>query len=959
MTSMKRAVVIITVALGAHVGASAIFAQDRPKKLLTHDVYDSWKRATGEAVSPDGAWILYTLEPQEGDARLVVADARSGRTDTIARGVNGSFTFNSDYAVFTVKALYADVKKGKIAKKKGDDLPKDSLGILALGSSSLAKIPRVKSFKLPERGSGWVAYQREKDLAPGDSVKRQKPRGGGDDADEQSDDAKKERGTTVVVRELSSGKEYQFPFARDFEFTKDGSKLIVTTTGNDSTALPGVFVFSTAAHAIDTIASGKGSFRQPAWDEEGTQAAFVADRDTSKARQRYFSLYLWRAGKDSATLVADTTTPGMYPHWLVSENGRLKFSKDGSRLFVGTAPVPLPDDTTMNDEETAKLDIWSWQDHFIQPQQLKMLDEEKKRSHQAVVHLADRGFVQLGDTSLPAIDIGDEGNAELGLGTSDLSYRRSRSWEGYSRYDLFAVDLRSGARRRLVAGVRGPVHLSPGGRYAVWYDTGKRHWFAVPLAGGKPVNLTANVSVPLYNELNDVPDHAAPHGLLGWIGRDSLFLVYDRYDIWVTDPTGTRPAWCMTRGAGRKGNLRYRYVRLDPEERFITAGSRMLLRTFDDMDKRAGFAATEAGTAATPRLLVLTPHDYGTPQKAKQAGTLIFTRSTFRECPDLYTSSMEFSEPKRLSDANPQQDNYLWGSVELVHWKPPKGKELDGLLYTPEGFDVRKKYPMIVYYYERNSDFLHRYFAPAPSASTVNIPLYVSRGYIVFVPDIRYRVGHPGGSALECIVSGVKALIARGFVDPDRIGLQGQSWGGYQTAFLVTRTHMFRAAMAGAVVSNMTSAYGGIRWGTGFVRMFQYEKSQSRIGRTLWERPDLYIENSPLFRADSIRTPLLLMHNDADGAVPWYQGIEMFNALRRLNRPVWMLTYNGEEHNLVQRKNRKDLSVRMLQFFDHYLMEKPAPRWMTEGLPAIEKGKTLKYELSGSPALPRGNHDAP
>jgi dipeptidyl aminopeptidase/acylaminoacyl peptidase len=296
-----------------------------------------------------------------------------------------------------------------------------------------------------------------------------------------------------------------------------------------------------------------------------------------------------------------------------------------------------------------------------------------------------------------------------------------------------------------------------------------------------------------------------------------------------------------------------------------------------------------------------------------------------------------------MSESNPRQKDYLWGTAELVHWKAGDGKPIDGLLYKPEGFDPAKKYPMIVYYYERNSDLLHRYIAPAPSASTVNISLYVSRGYVLFVPDIRYRVGFPGKSAYDCVITGVNALLAKGFVDKNRMGLQGQSWGGYQTAFLVTRTHMFHAAMAGAAVSNMTSAYGGIRWESGLARMFQYEHEQSRIGATLWQRPDLFIENSPLFRADSVRTPLLLMNNDADGAVPWYQGIEFFNALRRLDRPVWMLVYNGEAHNLVQRKNRKDLSIRMMEFFDHYLMGKPAPPWMNEGLPAIDKGKILKY----------------
>ncbi len=317
----------------------------------------------------------------------------------------------------------------------------------------------------------------------------------------------------------------------------------------------------------------------------------------------------------------------------------------------------------------------------------------------------------------------------------------------------------------------------------------------------------------------------------------------------------------------------------------------------------------------------------------------------FREYPDLYTSKLDFSEIERLSNANPQQEDYIWGSVELVHWTSAEGEELDGLLYKPENFDPDSSYPMIVYFYETYSDALHAHYVPKPSRSTVNFSYYASNGYLVFVPDIVYETGYPGRSAYNSVVSGTLKLMENPWVDREHIGIQGQSWGGYQVAFLVTRTNLFAAAMAGAPVSNMTSAYGGIRWGSGMSRMFQYEGSQSRIGGTLWEKPWRYIENSPVFYADKVETPLLMMHNDEDGAVPWYQGIEYFVALRRLDKPVWMLTYNGAPHNLRRRADSKDLSIRMQQFFDHYLKGAPAPVWMEYGIPAVDKGKDMGYEL--------------
>ena len=251
---------------------------------------------------------------------------------------------------------------------------------------------------------------------------------------------------------------------------------------------------------------------------------------------------------------------------------------------------------------------------------------------------------------------------------------------------------------------------------------------------------------------------------------------------------------------------------------------------------------------------------------------------------------------------------------------------------------------MMVYFYERSSDGLHQHFSPGPSRSSINRALYVSRGYLLFVPDIPYKIGWPGESAMNAVMPGVLSLVDEGFVDRGRIGVQGHSWGGYQISYMITRTNLFAAAEAGAPVSNMTSAYGGIRWASGMSRMFQYERTQSRIGGTLWDAQHRYIENSPLFQADKVETPLLMMHNDEDGAVPWYQGIEYFVALRRLQKPVWMLNYNGEGHGLGQRQNQKDWAVRMQQFFDHYLMDAPAPVWMEEGVPATMKGRTLGLE---------------
>ncbi|MDD4486943.1 MAG: prolyl oligopeptidase family serine peptidase, partial [Proteiniphilum sp.] len=391
--------------------------------------------------------------------------------------------------------------------------------------------------------------------------------------------------------------------------------------------------------------------------------------------------------------------------------------------------------------------------------------------------------------------------------------------------------------------------------------------------------------------------------------------------------------------------LTFRYINTDREKRFIEKEEQLLLSVFDNKSKERGYYTLSQKGRDPLKRRVMEGFTFSSLIKAKERDLYLFEKSNFHTPPDLHMTGNLWKSSEKLTGINPQKEEYNWGTAELFSWTSYAGDTLQGILYKPEDFDPAKRYPVMIYFYEQHSDDLYRWFTPAPSRSVINIPFFVSRGYLVFTPDIRYGVGQPGMDAYNAVVSGAEALAKNRWVDSKRMAIQGQSWGGYQVAYLVTKTNMFRAAGAGAPVSNMTSAYGGIRWSSGRSRQFQYEQTQSRIGVAMLDSLQLYIDNSPLFFADKVETPLLLMHNDKDGAVPWYQGIEYFMMLRRLGKPAWMLQYNNEEHNLTQRRNSKDLSIRLQQFFDHYLKGDPAPVWMTRGVPAREKGKTWGYEV--------------
>jgi dienelactone hydrolase len=551
--------------------------------------------------------------------------------------------------------------------------------------------------------------------------------------------------------------------------------------------------------------------------------------------------------------------------------------------------------------------------------------------------------MQLGSKAIPEILIAENKDARYVLGVTDTGARVAAQWEGGTKQQAILIDTKSGNHRLINSGMMGRYYISPHGNYVLWFDLKQQSWFCYTIATGQKINLSKSTGTSMGDELNDVPGYASAYGVAGWTEGDKRVFIYDRYDIWSIDPA-TGDTFNFTNGIGRKNKLIIRYNQTDPEQKFIPTNEPMWLLTQNEETKQWGYYKKMPNGQNLPDKVVMAGMSYDNLLKAKKADVYIYTKANYKLSPDLYISSNLKKETK-LSDINPQQEEYNWGSAELVKWTTPKGYKSTGILYKPEDFDPAKKYPMVVYFYEKLSDGLYNYIAPAPTPSRLPISFFVSNGYLVFAPDISYQTGHPGASAVEFINSGVEALKKNAWVDGTHVGIQGQSWGGYQVAYLITQTNMYAAAWAGAPVANMTSAYGGIRWESGLNRQFQYEKSQSRIGATLWEKPELYLENSPLFQLPKVKTPVMIMSNDADGAVPWYQGIEMFTALRRLGKPVWLLQYNGEAHNLVLRQNRKDITIREQQFFDHFLKGSPLPVWMDKGVPAVDKGKDWGLEL--------------
>jgi dipeptidyl aminopeptidase/acylaminoacyl peptidase len=963
MTPLRALVLILLVAPLAFTAAGAV------KKPLSYDAYNGWRAIQGTQLARDGQWLVYALVPQDGDGELVALNLQTNAEYRSPRGKQPVITADGRYVVFTVAPLKAEVDQAKKDKKKADEQPKPGLGIMDLATGKVTAVERVKSFKVAEDSGAFVAYLLEPPLKKPDEkkdeAKKEEPKKepaakpeekpAAKPGEEKKDEAKKEEkkkepGHDLVVRELASGKETKIAEVVEYAWNKPGTWLAYgissKTPEND-----GAFALEPGTGKTIALLKGLGNYKNLTFDEKGGQLAFTSDRDDYRSDKSASKLYYSttapapavpgpKAAKpavpaDAAIELAPAAAKGFPAGMAVSENGRLQFSKDGGRLFFGIAAAPKPE--PKDAPEPVKVDIWNWQDPLLQPMQKVQAEEDKKQTLMCVLHLLpkEKTFVQLATAEVPDITLSED--AKTALGASDLPYRQLVSWD-QSYADIFIVSVLDGSKKKVLEKSAGMARLSPGGGWLTYYLSEGDDWYAYRLADGKTFNLTAKIDVSFADEQNDSPGDPSPYGLAGWTEGDRAVLVYDRYDIWEIAPDGTKSRM-VTNGMGRKDKLVFRYVRLDPEKPFIPARGPLVLQTENEKTLATGaYRVDLSALAADPAKVVMLDKQLGGLQKAKNADIFAFTWQRFDEFPDLWVGGPDFAAARKVSNANPQQAEYNWGRAELIEYANADGKTLPAVLIKPEDFDPSKKYPLMVYIYETQAVGLHRYYAPSPGTS-INFTRYASNGYVILSPDIVYEIGYPGSSAVKCVLPAVQKVVDMGFIDPKRIGIQGHSWGGYQITYLVTQTDLFAAVQAGASVSNMTSAYGGIRWGSGMVREFQYEKTQSRIGAPLFTRVLQYLENSPVFWAERVRTPYLSIHNDEDDAVPWYQGIEFFTALRRLGKEAYMFNYNGEKHGLRERENQKHWTVHQDEFFDHFLLGKPTPEWMTKGVPYLERGK--------------------
>lgn len=987
LSNKSRRLTRLTLPCLALLAGTPLVAQAQ-KKALTQADWDRWRSIQGATLSNDGKWVAYTLSPQVGDGEFVVRSTSSateyrvpvgyiGRANNTpgglrpagggapaggggrggrgggGAGTTGPFNSSSKYAFVSTQPTKDETERAERAAAAGrgrggnaaggqgaqNAANRSNLVIINLADGKQTTITGGRTPRLARDNGSWLVYAPAADSARTDSAAAgggggRGGRGAGGQGAAGSTAPRRTYGSAIVLRNLDTGVEERINDVLSYTFDDSAKVLAYSIASRDSTK-DGMFMRNMATGQVKTLASGQGNYRDFTFDRTQQQFAFTSDHDEFGKPKARSVLYM--GNMKTGTAVATIATAALPKDMHIADNSGISFTRGGTAIQFNIAPPEdeeIPADSLVG---KANFDLWHYKDPNLQPAQKLSLNRDRNRTYTAVYHLPTKKLLQLTSDSMPNVTLSED--AKLGLASTSVAYNIERMW-GDDGNDVYVIDALTGQRKLIAQKISGTAQLSVDGKYVVFWDHNK--WNSYNIATGKTIDLSATAKgVRFEQETWSTPDLPSPWGIAGWTkGDKSVLLVYDRFDIWEMDPNGVKPATVVTDSAGRRDNLVFRIVDLDADEdRAIDSAKPLLMRAFSEATKGSGFYRDRLDAKVAPEKIIFGDLNYGTPQKARNAEQYLYTKSTFVDFPNLWTGP-SLTSVQQISDANPWQKDYNWGTAELVTWTSSDGKPLQGILFKPENFDPSKKYPMVSYFYEDLSDGLYNYVPPT-GRNVINATHYVSNGYLVFMPDIYYEIGYPGPSAMKSIVPGVQKLLERGYVDPKGLGLQGQSWGGYQTAYMITQTSMFSAAMAGAPVANMTSAYGGIRWGSGMARAFQYETGQSRIGRSIWDAPSLYIENSPLFSLPRVTTPLFIMSNDQDDAVPWYQGIELFVGMRRLGKEVYMINYLNDVHNPASRANQKDIAMRMEQFFDTKLKGKPAPDWMVNGIQQKDKNKAV------------------
>ncbi len=913
MLTQKNTLLALVFILGAQFG----FSQ---KKSLQLKDYEQWHRIVSVDLSNNGNWMTYGLRPNGGDDTLKIKDLNASMDKySIPFASRPIFSENSEWLAYIIQPNEKERKK--LSKSRKPVFNKGEL--LNLSNGKKTTYERAQSMAFSNDGS-YFAILRKK----------------------VAEDKSKHKGQDLILKNLATGFDLNIGNVTEYAFNKRGDMLAYLVDASDKIG-NGIYLMDLNSGTVKALDSdqktysglswdGKNSHRSE-WNNKGRQLAALKGEKADTIVHSVNSLLVFSdvASSSPKKAMLEPAEESSFPeNMIISSNGAIRWSQDGQMVFFG---IDDQEEKQKLDKDTLpNVDVFHWNDERINTVQQRRANRNKRFTYLCSFDLTDKKFSRLANKEMRSV-LASQHN-QYWVGRNEKPYINDVNW-GVSPADLYRVDLKTGASKVFAKQVKRPLGYSPDGRmYLYQLD---KHLHVYDLDKDKTTTISKSAKVSFVNEDHPYPHEKPPYGLAGWTKDGNGVIVNHKYDLWHLALDGSK-AENLTRGMGDKEEIRLRYASLDRDERYIDTDKEMMLSAYGEWTKKSGYFSLSKGNK--PEKLLFEDKSISRPRKARLADRIIFTQQTFTDFPDYYASNCQFQDAQKVTNANPQQKDFAWGSKVLVDYKNSKGEKLQATLTLPPNYEPGKKYPMVVYFYEKMSQRHHSYSMPVyddrPHAST-----YSSNGYLFLMPDNVYEEGRPGTSALDCITAATQKVIDMGYADPDKIGLQGHSWGGYQSSFILTQTDMFACVVTGAPPTDLESFYNNIYGNTGTNHSGIMEIGQVRMGRgvTPWSQRAIYQRENPMFHAPKISTPFMILHGTKDGAVDWTQGLEFYNAARRLGKEVIFLSYPGEPHHLRNEYNQKDFQTRMKQYFDHYLMDKPAPKWMIKGIPHLEK----VYEKAG------------
>jgi dipeptidyl aminopeptidase/acylaminoacyl peptidase len=873
------------------LAVAPLSGQDNPeKKPLTLEDYDRWRTVISTEISGDGGWMTYAYGHREGPDTLIIQNLDSGEFHLAPEGESPVFSDDARWVAYR--------------------LP-EALELLDLRTGDRKSWKGVGEFGFAA-GSGHLALRK---------------RGAGSDASHT--------GTDLILRDLSTGTEMVLGNVGSFAFNEGGTLLAYTVDARERGG-NGVYLVHLGSSTVQVLDSDTLRYDRLTWDESGLALAALKGAVPEGATERANALIAFRnvGTGDVQPFVFDPAEKGGVPEGMViSEKGALRWRDDGSMVFLGideqgTVEKEDPDHPKPN------VDVFHWKDDRIQSVQRNQAERDRRFTFLSAVVLDPGRFVALADSAMRTVTLSRDGS--VGVGRNDRAY--VSDWEE-DRADYYRVDPGTGERTLFLKEQKRTLGLSPDGRYFAYWKEG--HVWVHDLQRRADLNLTTTAPVSFEDTEYDHPGTRPPYGLAGWTADGGALVLNHRYDLWL-QPLDGSPATDLTKGVGDRDEIRFRYLDTDPEEEAIDLEEPLLLSAYGEWTKKSGYYELD-GDRLTERLFE--DRRFDDLMKAKNADRVIFTASTFSEFPDYWVSDLDFENPRRITDANPQQLEYRWGHRILFDFRNKDGVRLQATLAIPDGYEAGQRLPMIVNFYEKKSPEMHAYYAPVfgssyPSGNmgpVAELAAYVSNGYLVLQPDVHFNTGTTHSDMLDCVTAATRKVIEMGYADPDHIALGGGSFSGGGSAFIATQTDMFAAVVARAAPINLAGEFDILFSGSGQNNHSYDIYGQGRYGTNPFDDFELYREQSPITHVKDMNTPLLYLHGVQDGSVEYLQGMEFYNALRFLGKPIIFLSYPDEGHNLRRYENQIDFTKRLWQFLDHYLKGAPAPEWMVHGVPFLRR----------------------